>query len=57
MIIGARSVDPGERVLIKEKGIKVYTMHEIDRYGMTAVMEEAIAYLQSQRSRWCSSIA
>src|SRR4051812_5411904 len=38
VIIGARSVDPGERELIKEKGIKVFSMHEIDRYGMTAVM-------------------
>ena len=36
VIIGARSVDPGERELIKEKGIKVFTMHEIDRYGMTS---------------------
>ena len=49
VIIGARSVDPGERELIKEKGIKVFTMHEIDRYGMTAVMEEAIAYLRSRQ--------
>ena len=48
IIIGARSVDPGERLLIKEKGIKVFTMHEIDRYGMSAVMEEAIAYLKSR---------
>lgn len=48
VIIGARSVDPGERELIKEKGIKVFTMHEIDRYGMTTVMEEAIAYLQAR---------
>ncbi|MHA6259235.1 arginase [Sporosarcina sp. CAU 1771] len=48
VIIGARSVDPGERLLIKEKGIKVFTMHEIDRYGMSAVMEDAIAYLRSR---------
>ena len=48
VIIGARSVDPGERLLIKEQGVKVFTMHEIDRYGMTAVMEEAIAYLRSR---------
>jgi arginase len=48
VIIGARSVDPGERELIKEKGIKVYTMHEIDKYGMTAVMQDSIAYLQSR---------
>ncbi|EIT87357.1 arginase [Fictibacillus macauensis ZFHKF-1] len=48
VIIGARSLDEGERELIKEKGIKVYTMHEIDRVGMTAVMEETIAYLKDK---------
>lgn len=48
VIIGARSVDPGERKLIKEKGIRVYTMHEIDRDGMTKVMQDAIAYLRSK---------
>lgn len=46
VIIGARSLDEGERALIKEKGIKVYTMHEIDRLGMTKVIEESIQYLQ-----------
>lgn len=45
VIIGARSLDDGEKKLIKEKGIKVYSMHEIDRMGMTAVMEETIRYL------------
>ncbi|SOC41709.1 arginase [Ureibacillus acetophenoni] len=45
IIIGARSVDPGEKELIKKLGIKVYSMHEIDRLGMTKVMEEAISYL------------
>lgn len=45
VIIGARSLDIGERKLIKEKGIKVYTMHEIDRMGMSKVMEEAIEYV------------
>lgn len=48
VIIGARSLDDGEKELIKEKGIKVYTMHEIDRLGMTKVMEETIAYLKSK---------
>ncbi|NJP38707.1 arginase [Bacillus luteus] len=41
VIIGARSLDEGERILIKERGIHVYTMHEIDRLGMSKVMEEA----------------
>ena len=48
VIIGARSVDPGERVLIKEHGIKVYTMHEIDKYGMTTVMQKALDYLKER---------
>jgi len=41
-IIGARSIDDGEKELIRKLGIKVYTMHDIDRLGMTQVMEEAI---------------
>lgn len=48
VIIGARSLDPGEKELIKEKGIKVYTMHEVDRKGMSHVMEEAISYLKER---------
>ncbi|MGJ7913370.1 arginase [Neobacillus sp. LXY-1] len=48
VIIGARSLDEGERILIREKGIKVYTMHEIDRMGMTKVMEETINYLKER---------
>jgi len=46
VIIGARSLDEGEKELIKEKGIKVYTMHEIDRRGMAQVMEETLSYFK-----------
>lgn len=48
VIIGARSLDEGERELIKERGIRVYTMHEVDRMGMTKVMEESIEYLKDR---------
>lgn len=48
IIIGARALDDGEKELIKETGIKVYTMHEIDRLGMARVMEETIAYLKEK---------
>ncbi|MCM3729078.1 arginase [Neobacillus cucumis] len=48
VIIGARSLDDGEKELIKKNGIKVYTMHEIDRLGMAKVMEETIAYLNEK---------
>lgn len=48
VIIGARSLDDGERELIKEKGIKVYSMHEVDRMGMTKVITETIQYLKDR---------
>nr|AKN90960.1 arginase [Rummeliibacillus pycnus] len=48
VIIGARSIDQGEKQLIREKGIKVYSMHEIDRLGMTDVIQDAIIYLKGQ---------
>jgi len=41
-IIGARSVDPGEKDLIRKLGIRVFTMTEMDERGMGAVVEEAI---------------
>lgn len=49
VIIGGRSIDEGERVLIKERGIQVYTMHEIDRLGMTHVMEQTLAYFKEKQ--------
>lgn len=45
VIIGARALDEGEKEFIRQEGIKVFSMHEIDRMGMAAVMEEAIRYL------------
>lgn len=48
VIFGARALDGGEKQLIKQLGIKVYTMHEIDRHGMSAMMAEAIAYLKEK---------
>jgi arginase len=48
VIIGARALDDGEKDLIKEVGMKVYTMHEIDRMGMAQVMEETINYLKGK---------
>lgn len=42
-IIGARDIDPGEKQLLRENQVNVYTMHDIDRQGMAAVMEAAIS--------------
>jgi arginase len=41
-IIGARSVDPGERELLKSLGIRVFTMSEVDERGMADVVFEAV---------------
>lgn len=42
VVIGARSVDPGERELIKALRIRVFTMTEVDERGMAEVVAEAI---------------
>jgi arginase len=42
VIIGVRSVDAGERELIRQAGVTVYTMSDIDRLGMHEVMETAL---------------
>jgi arginase len=42
VIIGARSVDPGERELLRRLGIRVFTMSELDERGMADVILEAI---------------
>lgn len=43
VFVGCRDLDQGERRILKELGITVFTMHEIDRLGMTEVMNRAIA--------------
>lgn len=48
VIIGARSIDPGEREIIKEQGIKVFTMHDIDKLGMTEIMDQTMWYLKDR---------
>lgn len=48
VLIGIRSLDDGEKELIKQKNIKVYTMQEVDRLGMPFIMEETINYLKER---------
>ena len=40
--IGLRDIDATERRLLRESGIHTYTMADIDRRGMAAIMEEAV---------------
>jgi arginase len=42
VIVGLRSLDPAERALIRENGIRAITMTEIDRIGIERAMQEAL---------------
>ena len=41
--IGIRSVDSGEKKLVRDAGLDIYDMRYIDEIGMKRVMEEALA--------------
>jgi arginase len=47
VLIGIRNLDPREKDLIRDAGVRVFTMKEIDRNGIAAVMEQAIAIASS----------
>jgi arginase len=44
-LVGVRSLDPGERDLIRERGILAFTMSEIDRVGVERAVRESLAHL------------
>jgi arginase len=44
-LVGTRSLDPGERELARELGLAVFTMSEIDRRGLEAVIRDALSVL------------
>ena len=44
VLIGARNLDEREKVLVRASGVHVFTMKDIDRAGIVAVAENAIAF-------------
>jgi arginase len=42
VLIGVRSVDEGEKQRLRELGVHVHTMYDVDRRGIGAIVEEAI---------------
>lgn len=44
VLVGVRSLDDGERDALHRSGIHVFTMHDVDRRGMAAVMDDAMRY-------------
>lgn len=45
VLVGIRSIDPDERKLMKSWGVNVFSMTEIDRYGIGGVMDRAFDIL------------
>lgn len=43
--IGLRDVDPGEHFILKQLGVKLFSMSEVDRMGVARVMEETCDHL------------
>ncbi len=41
-VIGARDLDPGEKQNLREAGVMVQSMEQIDRFGMVAAIEKCI---------------
>ncbi len=39
VLVGVRSVDPGERHLLRQLGVTVFTMKDVDRLGIAAITE------------------
>lgn len=47
--IGLRDVDLAERRILKEHGIKAFSMHEVDKYGIGRVVEMALDHVNPGR--------
>ncbi|KAI0728435.1 Ureohydrolase [Fomitopsis betulina] len=48
--IGLRDVDAGEKRLLKENGIKAFSMHEVDKWGIGRVVEMALDHVNPGRT-------
>lgn len=51
MYIGLRDVDAAEKQILKENGIKAYSMHEVDKYGIGKVVEMAMDHVNPDRAK------
>jgi arginase len=45
VLVGIRSLDEGEKRLLKKTGVQVHTMSDIDRHGIHRIMKKALARL------------
>ncbi|WP_408022691.1 arginase [Stappia albiluteola] len=47
-IFGARSIDPGERELLKARGVTVIDMRQIDEHGVSVLMRRFLERVQAE---------
>ncbi|KZT63623.1 Arginase/deacetylase [Daedalea quercina L-15889] len=47
--IGLRDVDVGEKRILKENGIKAFSMHEVDKWGIGRIVETALDHVNPKR--------
>ncbi|KAI9059211.1 Ureohydrolase [Trametes sanguinea] len=48
--IGLRDVDAGERRILREHGIKAFSMHDVDKHGIGRVVEMALDHVNPGRT-------
>jgi arginase len=49
--IGLRDVDAAEKKILRDNGIKAYSMHEVDKYGIGKVVEMALDHVNPGREK------
>jgi hypothetical protein len=49
VFIGLRDVDAGEKKLLCQHGIKAFSMHEVDKYGIGRVVQMALDHVNPKR--------
>jgi arginase len=48
-LVGVRELDPGEKTLVRELNLRVYTMADVDRRGVAEVMRDALEVSSGDR--------
>lgn len=47
--LGLRDVDAGEKAILRQNGIKAFSMHEVDKFGIGKVVEMALDHVNPNR--------
>jgi len=49
--IGLRDIDAGEKKILRDMGIKAFSMHHVDKYGIGKIVEMALDHVNPGRDR------